>query len=108
MRLVRNTTEDGTCKYALIRLDKLQASEGPLTKEKILAVAGDLAPYIEFGLPNTEDEFFTIKLKDINAKAALDAYAVSASQNADDELSNDVLQLSFRAGTDNPWCKKPD
>lgn len=108
MKLVRNTRTDGTCKYALLRLDKLREAKGDLTKEDILAIAGDLAPYIEFGEIGTEEEFFVIKLKDWCSRKALLTYASTAKWIEDYELEKDVRELAKRAGSLNPWCKQPD
>lgn len=108
MKLVRNTRTDGTCKYALLRLDKLREAKGDLTKEDILAIAGDLAPYIEFGEIGTEDEFFAIKLKDINAPPALLAYAGSSYDNGDPFFAIDVEELANRSGSAHESCKIPD
>jgi len=90
MRLLRNTTKDGKCKYSLIEHEK--------------------DDHVESGLPKTENEFFVIKLKDKYAKAALEEYdrAVSLDPGGDKEYDEDVLDLADRAGTDSPWCKRPD
>lgn len=110
MKLIRNTTETGVCKYALIRLDKIQEQlpEGQnVTPPRILAAPEDLVGYIEFGLPKEEDEFFVIKLKDINAYAALKAYAANAALT-DPELGKEVDELANRAGVNNPYVKIRD
>jgi hypothetical protein len=54
------------------------------------------------------DDFFVIKLKDINSKAALYAYAMEADKNGDHELADDVRTLAKSAGVDHPLCKIPD
>ena len=87
MKLVRNTTSDGKCKYALV--ERLKNDN------------------IEYGLPKTENEFFVIKLKDVNAKAALEAYAESA-KSTDPELAKEVLELASRSGANSKFCKQPD
>ena len=87
MLLVRNTTPDGKCKFALI--ERLKNNK------------------VEFGLPHTEHEFFVIKLKDANAKEALEAYA-DAAQRTDPELANEVRELALRAGVNSQFCKQPD
>ena len=48
MRLKRNTTEDGKCKYSLIEHEK--------------------GGHIEHGLPHSENEFFVIKPKQKHPK----------------------------------------
>ena len=90
MRLKRNTTEDGKCKYALIEREK-----------------GDR---VEYGIPKTEDEFFVIKLKDKYARAALIGYleALTSQPEYDDEYARDIAELAQRSGPLNPWCKEPD
>jgi len=87
MKLVRNITEDGKCKYSLIE----NLKDGK----------------IEHGLPGTEDEFFVLKLKDVHSKAALLAYAESINSE-DPEFAEEVRDLASRSGTDSPWCKSPD
>jgi hypothetical protein len=54
------------------------------------------------------EDFFVIKLKNINSPAALVAYATEAAKNGDLELSKDVFQLSKSAGINHPHCKMPD
>lgn len=87
MRLKRNTTPDGMCKYSLIEHEK-----------------GDR---IEHGLPGTENEFFVIKLKDMHARAALEAYANSIKHD-DPEFASEVRSLAMRSGANHPNCKQPD
>jgi len=87
MKLKRNTTPDGMCKYSLIEHDK--------------------DDHVEHGLPGTENEFFVIKLKDKHAYAALDAYAHSV-ENDDPEFAAEVRELSLRSGPLHPNCKQPD
>lgn len=87
MDLVRNTTTDGSCKYSLIEHQKND--------------------HIEHGLPGTEGEFFVLKLKDIHAKDALEAYAQSI-KGWDPDFAAQVQELADRAGVDSPWCKEPD
>lgn len=66
MKLTRHTTKDRTCKYALVRLDKITKSKNfqlrkdageALRKLKILGI-------LEYGEPGTEEECFVMKLKD--------------------------------------------
>lgn len=129
MKLVRNTTEDGSCKYALIRLDKIREAiarkdgspEACSTLLDILISGGQdnegnprritaTVPFsvIELGKPGSDDEFFVIKLQDVNAPAALEAYAKSAWLNGDEEFARDVTELALRSGPNHPKCKKPD
>ncbi|WP_415913376.1 hypothetical protein [Neptuniibacter sp. QD37_11] len=87
MDLIRNTTKDGRCKYALV--ERLKDDR------------------LEYGLPGTEDEFFVLKLKDKHAKAALEAYVASV-KDEDPEYARQIQELADRAGADSPWCKAPD
>lgn len=87
MRLVRNTTPDGMCKYSLIEHHK--------------------GGRVEHGLPGTENEFFVLKLKDKYTQAALNAYAEAVGSD-DPEYASEVQALADRAGEDSPWCKVPD
>lgn len=86
MRLIRNTTQDGTCKYAIIDNRTGKRSE---------ARVGD------------PDEFFVIKLKDKFSKPALEAYA-NAARDWDPEYAAEIDAMAARAGVDNPNCKTPD
>lgn len=88
MKLVRNTSEDGRCKYAII---------DNRTGEKTEGRVGD------------PEEFFVIKLKDKYAAAALQAYAdaVRNDPDGDREYATEVWQLSLRAER-MPNRKRPD
>lgn len=90
MRLKRNTTPDGMCKYSIIEHEK-----------------GDK---IEHGLPESEDEFFVIKLKDRHSYGALRGYleSVVSDDEYDPEYAYDLQQLMKRAGHNSPFCKDPD
>lgn len=96
-KLTRNETEDGTCKYGLIRMDKIRKL--PTSKQ---AELGQLFFSLEgegiFESAGKEDseEAFVIKLKDENAAAALMAYANSINVK-DPELATEVRQLAYRA-----------
>jgi hypothetical protein len=97
MKLVRNTTEDGTCKYAIVRMDKVRQ----LHPEQRSAVMGMLETLqgigvLELAGKNDPEEAFTIKLKDIHAAGALFAYARSCDQY-DPELARDVFELASRS-----------
>ena len=87
MRLVRNTSPDLKGKYALLNLGKNT---------------------IEYGLPNTKEEFFVIKLKDKFALPALLAYAEAVKETGDYEYAADITALANRAGDNSPYCKIPD
>lgn len=110
MRLIRNTTEDGRCKYALVRMDKIPALHG-MEQDRIkaaLAVLEELE-VLEYAGKGDPEEAFVIKLKDVNAPAALLAYAEAArvGTDRDKELSDDVFDLIGRAEY-HPHRHKPD
>jgi hypothetical protein len=86
MRLYRNISNDGLCKYALI-----DNRTGKVTQARV----GD------------PDEFFAIKLKDEFAEVALRAMA-EAARSWDPEYAADLDALADRAGPHHPLCKKPD
>ena len=86
MRLIRNTSDDGRCKYALI---------DNRTGEKLEASAGH------------PEEFFVLKLKDEFSEPALRAYA-NAARDWDPEFASDVDEMADRAGKNHPLCKRPD
>ena len=83
MNLDRKINLDGHGKYALInqRTDK-----------------------VEWGAPGSDEEFFVIKLKDVNAAAALYAYAQRCQ---DAEFAKDVRELAERAAN-HSHKKQPD
>lgn len=85
MRLVRNTSADGRCKYAII---------DNRTGEKVEAKVGD------------PEEFFVLKLKDEFAAEALRAYAEAAFM-FDREYAGEVFDLAERAEK-MPNRKRPD
>jgi hypothetical protein len=85
MRLVRNISEDGRCKYAIIDNRTGKVTEGR---------AGD------------PEEFFVLKLKDEFAAHALKAYAAAAMEY-DPRYAEEVLELAARA-EQMPNRKRPD
>ncbi len=107
MELVRNNTKDGSCKYALIRLDKMRLDNKFNTIEEFVNKFPELKDYIEFGEPNSEEEFFVIKLKDINSTRALTAYVFEA-EKSDPEFALEVMDLALRSGKRHRKCKQPD
>lgn len=105
MKMDRNINNDGLGKYALANLRKLRENVTPeiLNAFETLCKAG----IIERGIVGEEDEFFAIKLKDINAPAGLAGYALEA-EKTDQEWANEVRSLIPRAGVNSPFCKIPD
>jgi hypothetical protein len=85
VKLDRNINGTGRGKYGLLLARKLTAIESaapgvgpdPIAVRDAIAVL-EHAGVIEWGNPNTASEFFVIKLRDINSRAAIDAYADSA------------------------------
>jgi hypothetical protein len=118
MKLDRNVNGTGHGKYGLINnrrrlsvgLTKhVSAADEARFKEIEAAIAIlEAHQIIEWGEPRTEGEFFVIKLRDVNARAAIDAYADSADSYGAQEYARDVAALALRAGPASPFCKKPD
>ena len=115
MKLDRNIAGRG--KYALLRLRRLAQIEAwdggdgeALDRQAALDAVALLerAGVIDWGYPNTDSEFFVIRLKDKFAARALAAYAADAREGGDVEYARDVAELALRAGGNSPWCKKPD
>jgi hypothetical protein len=98
-RLVRNTTSDGSCKYGLVRMDKIRQMP-KVQQTAILVVIDQLkaAGVYEAAGRNDPEEVFCIKLKDIHATHALYAYARSCVQY-DAELAQEVFELAARSAS---------
>ena len=136
MRLQRNITEDKTCKYAIVRLDKLrqlEQSSGKDSRNKLgrrdsddtIAQSGldDLfvLGLLEYGKPGDDEECFVIKLKDQFAEPALAAYirsvtnrvqylyAMGRSEEGDSlkQYASDIEELRTRANV-HPKKHYPD
>lgn len=90
-RLDRNTNPDQTGKYALVRMDKYLQQNDTAVYQALVTL--EKAGILEHGPVGGKDEFFVIKLKDPNAKPALEAYAKSCE---DPEFANEVLELASR------------
>ena len=105
MKMDRNLVLGGLGKYTLINLRKLSKtpSDELLNALEVLRKNG----IIELGQPNEADEFFVIKLRDINAHAALTGYAVEADKT-DPEWANEVREMLPRSGENSFYCKQPD
>lgn len=114
MKLDRDVNADALGKYAIINLRKLDAQAGHVDTftrwtpgvAQALKTLEDLG-VLEWGVVGQPDEFFLIKLKDRYAEAALKGYAAEASAD-DPEYARAVLEMAQRAGTNSPFCKKPD
>jgi hypothetical protein len=107
MTLIRNQTTDGTCKYALVRLDKIKEKFPNISKEDILKMFGFMANYIEIGEPQSEEEFFAIKLKDVASTPALVSYSDAIARQGYEQMGKEVLELAQRSGENSPFCHKP-
>ena len=105
MKLDRHNGTGACGKYALIKVRQLNGITDPEICNAVKVL--DSAGLIEWGRVGDEDEFFVIKLKDINAGNALLGYAASA-EDTDPELAADVNSLRTRAGHNSPFCKIPD
>lgn len=119
MKLTREHTPDGSCKYALIRLDKvreLAADQGidnlheRAGKMQNIAVALDTLKdcgVLETADVKSQEEFFVLKLKDQHSRVALLAYAESV-RLVDPEFSAAVGRMADRAGAHHAKSKEPD
>jgi hypothetical protein len=114
MKLDRNINGDGRGKYALLRLRRLDDFKDPAdpfgtVAEPIASAISTLeaAGILDWGEQGSHTEFMVIRLKDRNAKEALDAYAREA-RNSDPEYADEVAEMARRAGPASPWCKEPD
>ncbi len=100
MRLVRNTQPDGIGRFAIIRIDMLTPLEREIlileTKKQDAYTINIRPEVIELSPPTSEEECFVIKLKDINAPAALHAYA-DECEKTDPEFALDIRELASRA-----------
>ncbi len=116
MKLDRNVT--GQNKYWLIKNRHLQALlANPVTSPEMETRMGDLRAaiqtleqhgLIERGEPETENEFFVIKLRDAFAEGALIHYSHTAMIAGEQEYARDVIDLSYRSGQHSAFCKRPD
>lgn len=104
MKLDRNSA-GGQGKYALVNLRKISGQ--PTTAQELAAAILANPECVEFGAVGSREEFWVIKLKDINADAGLYAYAGKAIER-DPEYAAEVAALARRAGPNSPFCKVPD
>ena len=114
MKLDRNIDgNEGRGKYALLKLRDLEACRetgafGSLPKPLLDAIDTlQRAGLLEWGKPNTEGEFFVLKLRDQHARHALESYAYEA-RRFDPEYAAEVKSLADRSGARSPFCKRPD
>lgn len=112
MRLDRNDPiNGGVGKYALLNLRKLATYSPGIFEETDITKAIALLEkegLIEWGKPNTEGEFFVIKLRDAFAEPALVMYANTAMMAGEKAYAQDVKDLADRSGQHSPFCKRPD
>ena len=104
MKLDRNENATGKGKYALIKLRDLPGD--PSTPEDLAAAILAHPDCVDWGVRNSDSEFFVIRLKDRNADQALHAYAASAQTN-DPQWAMQVRALATRA-ENHPGKKQPD
>lgn len=104
MKLDRNLNE-GLGKYALLDLRLLSKGVSPEVEAALEVL--NKAGVIQWGLIGEPDEFFVMKLKDINSPGGLAGYATEADKT-DPELATEVRDMLPRAGINSPFCKKPD
>jgi hypothetical protein len=95
----------------LRKLDEFADPTDPFQKvaEPIAAAIKTLenAGILDWGMRGTEAEFMVIRLKDKYAKEALWAYGNEADKD-DQEYAAEIFEMAKRAGSDSPFCKKPD
>lgn len=120
MKLDRNINNDGAGKYALLKLRVYRDLADDARKRAADAMAL-LEGYgiLDWGIPESESEFFLIRLKDKYAGDAIRAYADAVQKDAQQERNEvasrdkyqwavEVLKLCERAGDLSPFCKQPD
>lgn len=111
MKLDRNTTADGRDKYALLKLRKLddfRGTDGAVTEPIAAAIRTlEQAGMLDYGT-TPESEFFVLRLKDRWAGGPLMNYAERALADNEDEYAREIMAMAKRAGTNSPFCKKPD
>jgi hypothetical protein len=108
MRLDRNTTNPKRGKYALIKLRECN----PVVKKNkwpwFCAKEVVMVPRKAVDLGDTPDsEFFVIRLKDKYAQPALEAYAMAARADGEQEYANEVAVLAIQA-RNHKSKRKPD
>jgi len=108
MKLVRNTQTNGTCKYALIRLDKMRKDGVFRSIPDFIDKYPELENYVEFGRPHSKEEFFVIKFKDLASTQTLITYAEEAKRLGDEEFSNEIIELLSRTGENHEQAKIAD
>lgn len=105
MKMDCNDEEKGSNKYALLNLRKFNKDTSPELKQALNLL--NEAGIIEWGEVGFSDEFFVMKLRDINSFNGLVGYAAKAEET-DNEWANEVRALLPRAGINSPFCKIPD
>lgn len=111
MKLDRNLNANGTGKYALLKLRKLDefrsGTWGDLAPEIAQAISAlEAAGILDWG-DTPETEFFVMRLKDQFAQAGLVGYGAAAS-HIDPEYAEEIEGMAKRAGPSHPNCKRPD
>ena len=105
MQLDRNLNGNGIGKYALLNVRRMTAKMSPEVQAAIDVL--NQAGILEWGHVGEQDEFFVMKLKDVNTPSGLIGYAAKAEET-DRELATDVRGMLPRAGANSPFCKRPD
>ena len=110
MRLIRNITKDHRGKYGVVRMLRLPDDPGARADVDYALRTLERHGMMEWGEPKTEGEFFVLMLKDVYAGPALKAYALALTDDeaGDVAYGKDVAELMDRAGTNSPFCKRPD
>lgn len=100
---------NGVGKYAIVKMRAIGDMADPEKQARAEAAIETLSALrvLEFGEPETAEEFFVIRLRDKYAAKALSAYA-SAARKDDAQYATDVAELAIRAGANSRFCKVPD
>lgn len=104
MKLDRHESVSGMGKYALLHLRKARDACSPEVAEAIKLL--DNAGLIQWGRVGEDDEFFVMKLKDVNTPSGLQGYAANAALT-DVEYAEEVMAMADRAEK-HPGRKVPD
>lgn len=106
MKLDRNAGGQG--KYSVINNRKLAALSGPNAKAAAAAFALLRSVGVLHDGTDPEFEYFVMMLKDRYSGAGLQGYAAAAVDAGDTVYGHEVSDLARRAGSNSPFCKRPD
>jgi len=104
MKLDRTDNQNGKGKYALVKLRELEGR--PQDAEDLAEAILTHPESVDWGLVDSDSEFFVIRLKDVNAYEALMAYAKSVAEY-DPEFAEEVFRLAIKS-RNHKKPKRPD